>query len=75
MTFRVSVSEDTWAPIRIYDASGRRVRELPARRLIPGRHDIRFDGRDGAGRSLASGIYFLELVTDHLRARGKLVIR
>lgn len=45
--------------LAVYDLSGRLVRPLLAgRELAPGRHEVAFDGRDGAGRALAAGVYF-----------------
>jgi hypothetical protein len=44
----------------IYDALGRRVRTLLARRLAAGSHTVVWDGRDGSGRALSSGIYLAQ---------------
>jgi hypothetical protein len=51
--------------IGIYDARGRKVRRLMAGPRDAGRHTVRFDGLDDAGRALPSGVYFA-----HLRALG-----
>jgi hypothetical protein len=51
------------ARIRIFDVQGRRVRDLLDRSLEAGDHAIPFDGKDGAGRGLASGIYFASVET------------
>ena len=47
--------------LRILDAQGRVVRTLLDRELPAGAHRIRWDGRDGAGRAVASGVYFYRL--------------
>lgn len=44
----------------IYDASGREVRALRAPAL-PGEQSLTWDGRDAAGRGVASGTYFVRL--------------
>ena len=49
----------------VYDARGRRVRDLIAGEFLSsGVHHITWDGRDGAGRELASGIYLYRLTSD-----------
>ena len=45
----------------IYDVQGRKVRTLIAGPLTQGRHLQRWDGRDGRGQEVASGVYFLRL--------------
>jgi hypothetical protein len=45
--------------LRVVDVSGRVVATLVSRRLDPGYHERRWDGRDDRGRDLGSGIYFL----------------
>jgi hypothetical protein len=47
------------ARLTIHSAAGRRVRELVAGDRPAGRHEIRWDGRDNAGRRLASGVYLV----------------
>jgi hypothetical protein len=49
--------------LEIYDASGRRVRELAAGVYGAGFHDLPWDTRDDAGHALASGLYFARLDT------------
>jgi hypothetical protein len=45
--------------LSVFDISGRRVVDLLNDVLKPaGRHGLRWDGRDGAGRELPQGIYF-----------------
>ncbi len=45
----------------VYDAAGRRVRELLDETLDPGQHVVTWDGRDDAGRALGSGLYVLRM--------------
>jgi hypothetical protein len=51
------------ARIRLFDVRGRLVRGLLDRTLEAGDHAIPFDGRDGLGRTLASGVYFATVET------------
>lgn len=61
--------------VRLYDAGGRLVRTLAERRALPaGRHRLRVDGRDDAGRRLASGVYFYRVRTPDGDSRGRFII-
>jgi alkaline phosphatase len=59
----------------LYDARGYRVRRLQAGSLAAGSQVLTWDGRDGTGRSVASGIYFARLRVERrtLTARVLLV--
>jgi carboxypeptidase T len=45
----------------LYDARGYRVRRLQAGSLAAGSQVLTWDGRDGSGRNVASGVYFARL--------------
>jgi hypothetical protein len=63
------------ATVRVVDAAGRTVRVLRAGEpLGPGWHDASWDGRDGAGRGLARGVYFIEVAAGRELAAAKLVL-
>lgn len=47
--------------IVVYDVSGRRVRVLASGPATAGYHEVTWDGRDDAGRAVASGVYFYQL--------------
>ena len=51
------------ASLEVFDQRGLRVRRLPVQ-TAPGRHEVRWDGSDDAGRRLASGLYFARLDVD-----------
>jgi len=52
----------TTVSLRIYDLAGRLVRALTDGAAEPaGHHEVVWDGRDGSGRALASGVYFYNL--------------
>lgn len=57
------LSAPTNVSAAIYDVTGRQVRVLASGRLRAGSHEFRWDGRDGAGRRLASGTYFVRVRT------------
>jgi flagellar hook capping protein FlgD len=45
----------------IYDVAGRRVRAFPTMHLGAGAHAVEWDGRDGEGVSVASGLYLVRV--------------
>jgi hypothetical protein len=47
--------------LQVIDVAGRQVRTLIQGPMPPGRHEVRWDGRDAAGHPVASGVYFLRL--------------
>jgi hypothetical protein len=48
--------------LAVYDVQGRRVRTLvDGRTREAGRHETVWDGTDGSGRPVASGVYFARL--------------
>lgn len=64
-TLHVDVLRSGRVQIDLFDLRGRLVRPLASRSFDAGRHTIRFDGLDAAGKLLASGTYFV-----HVRSQG-----
>ncbi len=61
-TIRFELPAARAVDLRIYDASGRLVRDLlRGERLAAGRHGRDWDGRDGDGRISPAGVYFYRL--------------
>jgi flagellar hook assembly protein FlgD len=60
--------------VAIYDPRGRLVRSLVDAPLEPGNHVLRWDGRDGRGHALGSGVYFYEVRAGDERVAGKLTL-
>jgi hypothetical protein len=71
-TASMDVELATPAAVRIdvFDVTGRRVREMK----LAGSQRVQFDGRDNAGRLLASGIYFCRVQSDRETITRKMVI-
>lgn len=55
------LERDAYVSLRVFDVQGRVVRTLLNSYLAGGPRVVGWDGRDDAGRSLASGTYFLRL--------------
>ena len=52
-------SEGAGVAIKLYDIRGRLVRTLVDRNQAGGVHEAAWDGRDGAGREVPAGVYFV----------------
>lgn len=62
------------ANLSIYDFRGQLIATLLNEALPAGRRDVTWDGRDGQGRRVASGVYFSRLEAGDFAATGKLVL-
>jgi cytochrome c peroxidase len=60
--------------IKIFDVSGREIRDLGTQRLNEGSNTIRWDGLDNGGHSASTGLYFYRIVTPHDRVTVKAVL-
>ncbi len=61
--FRFSVPREDRVSLSVFDAAGRLVRSLVDDTVGAGSHTSRWDGRDDAGRRVATGVYFARLST------------
>jgi hypothetical protein len=58
---RFELARDQGVTVRVFDVSGRLVRNLAEERLPAGSHTVRWDGRADSGVRVASGVYFYRL--------------
>jgi hypothetical protein len=73
--FAFELSRASEGRIRIFDARGRRVRDLGLQRWSAGHHMIGWDGRDDHGRGVAQGVYLYEVrLNGRLEGSGKAVL-
>jgi hypothetical protein len=66
--------ESRHVELAIFDAQGRVVRNLMSETMTRGRHDVTWDGRDEAGREVASGAYIAVLKSPAARLSQKLLV-
>ena len=62
------------AELVVYDVLGRRVRVLVDEVLGSGQHRVVWNGRDGGGNRVASGVYFYRLAAEEFVAKGRVVL-
>ncbi len=60
--------------LRIYDPTGRMVRNLVERTMPPGAHACVWQGSDDRGRRLPNGIYFVRMATSDYKATEKVIL-
>jgi len=72
-TLRLAMPVEGDAMIDIIDLQGRLVREVHRGKLPAGVHELRWDGRDMAGNTMAPGVYMARLRTDSEQRMLKLV--
>ncbi len=72
VTFELSSASQV--KLQIFDIRGRQVAQLNNSILKAGTHNRRWDGRDSAGKKMASGLYFAVVQVQHNRHSIKLVL-
>ncbi len=60
--------------LSIHDVEGRRVRHLASGSYAAGAHSIEWDGRDDAGKALASAVYLARISGGDWRSQTKLLL-
>lgn len=73
-TWRVGLPSGADATLEVYDVAGRRVRR-ETRPLTAGWQTVMFDGRDGNGRALPSGVYFYRVSAAGQTRTAKMVVQ
>ncbi|HET9939644.1 MAG TPA: T9SS type A sorting domain-containing protein, partial [Candidatus Eisenbacteria bacterium] len=72
---RLTTTRDGFVRVRMFDLQGRMVRVLEDRAMVPaGAHDVRIDGRNTSGQTLASGIYFYQVDTAEGSLKGRITV-
>jgi len=71
---RYELREAAEAALTVYDVAGRRVRGLTTGFQAAGMHTAAWNGRDDAGREVASGVYLVELRSGPHTARTRVVL-
>ncbi len=73
-TLSFSLGERSRVTIGVYDVAGRRVSLLVDSEFDPGRFSVRWDGRDDAGRHVASGTYFARMSAGSSSFERKMIL-
>jgi hypothetical protein len=68
------VAYQSHVQIEVYNILGRHINTLVDGDYAPGRYAADWDGTDGNGRSVATGVYFYRFISDELVSTRKMVI-
>jgi len=73
-TIRFSLKEPGDADVQVYDISGRLVKSVFDQWAEAGPHQVSWDGTDGSGSRVASGIYYIHMVAQGYSATQRAVL-
>ncbi|MBU1947815.1 MAG: T9SS type A sorting domain-containing protein, partial [Candidatus Eisenbacteria bacterium] len=73
-TLSFAIPKSGKADLQIFAPDGSLIRTLARGQQPAGLHSIKWDGRDNAGRPVASGVYFYRLTTDEFKPSGRLIL-
>lgn len=73
-TVAYEVPQSSQVTIRVYDVAGKLVRTLVDGTVEPGRYAATWDGRNDAGGTVGSGVYFCTMQTPAYNATHKMVL-
>jgi hypothetical protein len=68
------IGRDSPVHLRVYDSAGRLVRMLVDEKQVAGRHDVIWEGRDSANRTVASGVYRFRIDAAGFSQSGSVVL-
>lgn len=73
-TIQYSVSEAAHVKLAVFDIRGRMIAALVDREVQAGNYSVQWDGRDTAGRQVASGVYFYRMQAGSFSNIRKMVL-
>ncbi|RMF66411.1 MAG: T9SS C-terminal target domain-containing protein, partial [Calditrichaeota bacterium] len=60
--------------VTVFNVLGQTVRTLVDAPMAPGRHRVRWDGRDGSGRAMPTGVYFYRLKAGKITKTNRMLL-
>ncbi len=73
-TIRYALPSRGDVTLEIFNILGRKIRTLEQKEQAAGNYAVVWDGRDNAGREVASGVYFYRLKADDFEATQKMLL-
>ena len=65
-----SLKEDSFVSLNIYNVRGQKVKTLVTDEMQAGNHSVVWNGKNDSGKSVSSGIYFSNFVTNNQNGSG-----
>ncbi|MDM7926860.1 MAG: Ig-like domain-containing protein [bacterium] len=72
--FEVAGSLPRKAAVTVFDVTGRRVAVLFSGSCLPGLHEVRWNGRDGSGSAVGSGLYIVRFEAGNFSQSRRVVL-
>jgi hypothetical protein len=72
--FTVDVPRLTNVDVVVYDLLGRKIRTLMSGEMTPDSYQMEWDGTDGQGATVPTGIYFIRMIADEFSAVQKIML-
>ncbi len=73
-TIHYDVQTDAEVALTIYNTSGQLIKTLVDEKKLTGTHTVRWDGKNQAGVSVATGVYFYQLQVDDFISSKKMIM-
>ena len=73
-TISFQIKEQGQVAVRIYDITGRQIRELVNENRSAGEYQVVWDGRDASGFQVASGVYFFSVQCNGFQQTKKMTL-
>jgi len=73
-TISFSLPSEMACNLDIYNIRGQRIKTLLSEKMSSGKHHIVWDGKDDAGRTVSSGIYFYRMSTPNKTLTSKMLL-
>ncbi|NOQ22456.1 MAG: T9SS type A sorting domain-containing protein [Candidatus Aegiribacteria sp.] len=74
VTVPFTLAEAGEVRISVYDLSGRQIQTITSEEFAAGAHTVSWEGMDGSGNRVTSGIYFVRVWTDNSTVTRKVVL-
>lgn len=73
-TINFALPEKSNVTLRVYNVLGQSINDLVNQEMPAGSYTVEWDGRDGSGRAVASGVYFYRLETKGFTQTKKMML-
>ena len=73
-TIGYGLAEASQVKLTVYDVLGQKVHDLVNKQQLAGTYQVTWDGRNGHGQQVASGMYFYALQAGDFRSMHKMLL-
>jgi hypothetical protein len=73
-TIEYQLGQKEHVRINVYNLTGQHISTLVDAQQLPGRHDVRWNGKNQAGNNVSSGIYFIKMISGSFEQTRKVTL-